>query len=196
MPLGIKPTVDFAFKKIFGSPGNASVLIGLLNAILRLPSPIVRVEILNPFSYQEFAEEKLIVLDIRARDSEGRWLNVEMQVTVFGGLLERLVYNRSPPGQRWNSGRSSCCMRIGMNRSGCGNCCRGLTSSKRSPSSKRWHPSQRIERCTTNGRRRSGVLQQLLHQDPTATANLLERFAQELEVMLSDLQQQLRSRGL
>jgi hypothetical protein len=42
MPLGIKPIVDFAFKKIFGSPENVPVLIGLLNAILRLPSPIVQ----------------------------------------------------------------------------------------------------------------------------------------------------------
>ena len=32
------------------------------------------------------------MLDIRARDSDGRSLNVEMQVTVFGGLLQRLVY--------------------------------------------------------------------------------------------------------
>ena len=92
MPLGIKPTVDFAFKRIFGSPENVPVLIGLLNAILRLPSPIVHAEILNPFSYQDFASDKLIVLDIRIRDSEGRWYNVEMQVTIFGGLLQRLVY--------------------------------------------------------------------------------------------------------
>ena len=92
MPLGIKPTVDFAFKKIFGSPENIAVLIGLLNAILKLPRPIVDVEILNPFSYQEFADDKQIVLDIRARDSAGRWLNIEMQVTVFAGLLKGLVY--------------------------------------------------------------------------------------------------------
>lgn len=92
MPLGIKPTVDFVFKKIFGSPQNSAALIGLLNAILDLPHPIVAVEILNPFSYQEFAESKLIVLDVRCRDSAGRWLNVEMQVSVYAGLLERLVY--------------------------------------------------------------------------------------------------------
>jgi len=78
MPLGINPTVDFAFKKIFGSPENAPVLIRLLNAILDFPCPIAHVEILNPFSYQDFAEEKLVVLDIRARDSAGRWLNVEI----------------------------------------------------------------------------------------------------------------------
>ena len=67
-------------------------LIGLLNAILDLKRPIEAVEILNPFSYQEFAESKLIVLDVRCRDTAGRWLNVEMQVSVYSGLLERLVY--------------------------------------------------------------------------------------------------------
>lgn len=80
MPLGIKPTVDFAFKKIFGSPENAEALIGLLNAILDLSQPIEEVEILNPFSYQDFEDDKLIVLDVRARDSTGRMLNIEMQV--------------------------------------------------------------------------------------------------------------------
>ena len=92
MPLGIRPTVDFAFKKIFGSPQNSAALIGLLNAILELDRPVERVEILNPFNYQEFTESKLIVLDVRCRDSAGRWLNVEMQVSAYAGLIERLVY--------------------------------------------------------------------------------------------------------
>jgi hypothetical protein len=48
MPLGIRPTVDFAFKKIFGSPQNTLALIGLLNAILDRDHPIEAVEILNP----------------------------------------------------------------------------------------------------------------------------------------------------
>ena len=95
MALGIKPTVDFVFKKVFGSPENVAVLIGLLNAILELAHPIVHVRILNPFSYQEFADDKLIVLDIRARDSAGRGLNIEMQVSIFTGLLQRLVYYAS-----------------------------------------------------------------------------------------------------
>jgi len=43
MPLGIKPTVDFAFKKIFGSPESVLALIGLLNAVLELADPIVEV---------------------------------------------------------------------------------------------------------------------------------------------------------
>jgi predicted transposase/invertase (TIGR01784 family) len=114
MPLGIKPTVDFVFKKVFGSPENVAVLIGLLNAILKLPHPIVYVEILNPFSYQEFADDKLIVLDIRARDSADRWLNIEMQVTIFAGLLQRLVYyagtmyvGQLAPGQNYSDLQSA-----------------------------------------------------------------------------------------
>jgi predicted transposase/invertase (TIGR01784 family) len=92
MILGIRPTVDFAFKKIFGSPQNSAALMGLLNAILNLRDPIAFVEILNPFSYQEFAESKLIVLDVRCKDSTGRYLNVEMQVSVYAGLVQRLMY--------------------------------------------------------------------------------------------------------
>ena len=92
MALGIKPTVDFAFKKIFGSPENVHRLIGLLNAILELPAPITDVKILNPFNYQEFVGDKQIILDVRARDSTGRWLNIEMQVSVVCGLTQRLAY--------------------------------------------------------------------------------------------------------
>ncbi|MEL7267918.1 MAG: Rpn family recombination-promoting nuclease/putative transposase, partial [Planctomycetota bacterium] len=92
MPFGIRPTVDFAFKMIFGSPDNASALIGLLNAVLRRTNPIAAVEILNPFTYQEFEGSKPIVLDIRFRDSAGRWLNVEMQLTRHAGFVQRLVY--------------------------------------------------------------------------------------------------------
>ena len=56
MPLGIRPTVDFALKKIFGSPQNSDALVGLLNAVLDFADPVESVEILNPFSYQEFQD--------------------------------------------------------------------------------------------------------------------------------------------
>jgi len=92
MPLGIKPTVDFAYKKIFGTPENSPALVGLANAVLAPDEQIVEVQILNPFNYQDFADDKLIVLDIRARDAAGRWLNIEMQLNVVAGLQQRLVY--------------------------------------------------------------------------------------------------------
>jgi predicted transposase/invertase (TIGR01784 family) len=59
MILGIDPKVDFAFKRVFGDPRNADILIHFLNAILRLPEPIVSIEIMNPFSDKDFSDDKL-----------------------------------------------------------------------------------------------------------------------------------------
>lgn len=92
MGLGIDPTNDYVFRLAFGDPANSDLLIHLLNAILDLPSPIVDVEILNPFIEQEFETDKLAILDIKARDSDGRLLNVEMQKSVTPALRERLIY--------------------------------------------------------------------------------------------------------
>ena len=92
MGLGIDPTNDYVFRLTFGDPANSDLLIDLLNAILQLPSPIAEVEILNPFIEQEFETDKLAILDIKARDSDGRLLNIEMQKSVTPALRERLVY--------------------------------------------------------------------------------------------------------
>ena len=70
-PIGIRPTNDFAFKKTFGSPENKVALISLLNAILTLPVPIVDVTIENPYNLQDFQNDKLSILDIRAVDQRG-----------------------------------------------------------------------------------------------------------------------------
>jgi predicted transposase/invertase (TIGR01784 family) len=92
VPLGIDPTVDYAFKRLFGDPANSDLLIHLLNAVLRLDFPIVEVQILNPFNEKEFAEDKLSVLDIKARDASRAWFNIEMQGKALGWLRQRIVY--------------------------------------------------------------------------------------------------------
>ncbi len=92
MPLGIRPTVDFAFKKTFGDPNHRLTLISLLNAILDLPSPIVDVTIENPFNYQDFLNDKLSILDVKAKDATGSVFNIEMQLTVTTGLIKRVVF--------------------------------------------------------------------------------------------------------
>jgi predicted transposase/invertase (TIGR01784 family) len=95
MALGIDPTVDYAFKKLFGDPENSDLLIHLLNAVLKPDSPIVKVELLNPFNDKEFIEDKLSVLDIKARDALGAWYNVEMQSNASRVLRQRLPYYNS-----------------------------------------------------------------------------------------------------
>jgi predicted transposase/invertase (TIGR01784 family) len=91
-PIGIRPTNDFAFKKTFGSPENKQALISLLNAILSLPVPIVDVTIENPYNLQDFQNDKLSILDIRAVDQRGAIYDVEMQLSTHSGLVKRIVF--------------------------------------------------------------------------------------------------------
>jgi len=92
VPLGIRPTNDFAFLKSFGSSGNTLALKSLLNAILQLPVPIAEVMLQNPFNRQEFEDDKASILDIRAVDQQGAIYDIEMQVSNQPGLVPRLVF--------------------------------------------------------------------------------------------------------
>ena len=92
MSIGIRPTNDFAFKKIFGTPENKFILISLLNAILRLAKPIVDLTIQNPFNLQDFKDDKLSILDIKAVDQDDAIYDIEMQLSIFSGLVKRIVF--------------------------------------------------------------------------------------------------------
>lgn len=90
MKLGIDPKVDYAFKKLFGSLQNKRLLIAFLKAVLR--EEIVDVEILNPFTEKDFVDDKLSILDIKARLSDGRLINIEMQMVVTAIYPNRALY--------------------------------------------------------------------------------------------------------
>jgi predicted transposase/invertase (TIGR01784 family) len=92
MLIGIRPINDFAFKKTFGSPENKQALISLLNAILGLRNPIIDVTIENPYSLQDFKDDKLSILDIKAIDQTGAIYDVEIQLSIFSGLIQRIVF--------------------------------------------------------------------------------------------------------
>jgi len=92
MPIGIDPKVDYAFKLVFGSPDHTAITIHFLNAVLELPQPITWVEILNPIHGQDFSDDKLSVLDVLARDAEGRRYNIEMQTTLPPELVKRITF--------------------------------------------------------------------------------------------------------
>jgi predicted transposase/invertase (TIGR01784 family) len=92
VPLAADPKVDYAFKRVFGDPRNADILIHLLNAILRPQPPIRSIEILNPFSDKDFADDKLSVLDIRARDQQGQLFDIEMQLLLPHDFKGRILY--------------------------------------------------------------------------------------------------------
>ena len=92
MALGIDPTVDYAFKRLFGDPNHVAVLLHLLNAIFEGQFRVAGVEILTPFLAKDFEDDKLGILDLRIRDTEGRSYYLEMQTTIPAGLTSRFAY--------------------------------------------------------------------------------------------------------
>jgi len=92
MAIGIDPKVDFAFKLVLGNPEHTAITIHFLNAVLGGSPRIKHVEILNPILDQETNDDKLAILDVRAQDDQGRWLNIEMQTTAEVGLRQRLAF--------------------------------------------------------------------------------------------------------
>ena len=57
-----------------------------------LESPITDVTIENPYNLQDFESDKLSILDIKAMDQSGAIYDIEMQLTVFTGLVQRIVF--------------------------------------------------------------------------------------------------------
>lgn len=89
---GIDPRVDYAFKKVFGTETNVPVLADLLNAVLKPAQRIVELRLLNPFNEKDAADDKLSILDVKARDDLGRHYNVEMQLFGSRVHLQRILY--------------------------------------------------------------------------------------------------------
>jgi predicted transposase/invertase (TIGR01784 family) len=92
MVIGINPTVDFACKKVLGSPDHPAITLHFLNAILGGEPRIAQVTILNPIVDKDYEADKLSILDILATDETGRRLNIEVQRGARPGLSKRLTY--------------------------------------------------------------------------------------------------------
>jgi len=88
----INPRVDFAFKKLFGSEENKDLLISLINAIVSERDQVAEVELKNPYNLAAYQAGKMSVLDIKARSVDGRWFNVEMQISEDYHFDKRAIY--------------------------------------------------------------------------------------------------------
>ena len=84
---GIDPKVDLAFKKVFGSEAHRQLTVSLINAVLQPPpwDALAELELMNPYNEQIKMDDKLSILDIKARDDRGRLFNVEMQLDWTSG---------------------------------------------------------------------------------------------------------------
>src|SRR5229473_2047717 len=94
MILNVDPKVDYAFKHVFGRRETQRILIDVINSVLN-PPPTHRIcdlDLQNPFNPKEALDDKLSILDIKARDQSGRQFNVEMQMLAFRYYEKRILY--------------------------------------------------------------------------------------------------------
>jgi predicted transposase/invertase (TIGR01784 family) len=84
--------VDFAFKKLFGSEENQDILLSLINAIVSEQEQVVEVELKNPYSLTDYLTGKMPLLNIKAKSKNGRWFNIEMQISEDFNFDKRALY--------------------------------------------------------------------------------------------------------
>lgn len=93
----LNPKTDFAFKRIFGSDQSHDILLSFLNALLSLEGPyrLEEVDILDPYMYMapQILGMKETYVDVKARDGQGCWYIIEMQVLNVEGFEKRVLYN-------------------------------------------------------------------------------------------------------
>ena len=90
----IDPKVDCVFKALLGAEPNRNLLTHFLNAILaaELTAPIIGVSILNPYNDQEFVDDKLSIVDVKAEDQQGQIYQIEIQLASHRHLPARILY--------------------------------------------------------------------------------------------------------
>ncbi|MCM3185925.1 Rpn family recombination-promoting nuclease/putative transposase [Priestia megaterium] len=86
--------VDFAFKSLFGTHGNESILAAFLNAALRFPDDkkIQTVQLLDPHFNKENQEDKRSILDVHAQLEDGTRVNIEIQLNNKHDMEKRTLY--------------------------------------------------------------------------------------------------------
>jgi predicted transposase/invertase (TIGR01784 family) len=91
----IDPKIDCVFKALLGAEHNRNLLVHFLNAIIGtdLANPIETVDILNPYNDKEFLEDKLSIVDVKAKDGAGRLYQIEIQLLNYANLSSRILYN-------------------------------------------------------------------------------------------------------
>lgn len=88
------PTIDFAFKRIFGTEKYKAATIGLLNAFIK-DRHVSDVKFLNTELTEQTTLERKAVLDILCKDQDGAEFIVELQKRRQEHFTERTVFYAS-----------------------------------------------------------------------------------------------------
>ena len=93
-PTHLSALLDIVFKYLLGSRESTPLLTEFINAVEKdsgFPE-IEEITIENPFNEKTFLDDKLSIIDVRARDKEGKWYNIEVQLQGQKHFPERALY--------------------------------------------------------------------------------------------------------
>ena len=90
----LSPTMDFVFKRLFGTEDNQTVLLDFLNSVfLDAEQPhITHIDLLNPYLEKDHEDDKLGIVDVRARTEDGALIDIEVQVAPDPDFDRRTLY--------------------------------------------------------------------------------------------------------
>ena len=92
----IDPRIDYAFKLIFGTPGNEDLLLRLVQAIL--PEKHVATVELSPQEQEGLRPSaRRSVIDVKCKTDDGSDLIIEMQIKEQEDFSDRLIFYSSFP---------------------------------------------------------------------------------------------------
>ena len=88
----LTPKIDIAFKRIFGVEENKDLLMSFINSVVSEEDKVADLTILNPYNPQNFANDKLSILDVKARGENGKLFNIEIQIANEGDYDKRALF--------------------------------------------------------------------------------------------------------
>ena len=87
----LNPKLDYVFKRIFGSAGNEKITKSFLEAITKENITDIKLDC-NPITEKDLYDDKISILDIKAKIDNSINCNIEMQIVDRKNIEKRILY--------------------------------------------------------------------------------------------------------
>ena len=87
----LNPKLDYVFKRIFGSVGNEKITKSFLEAITKEKITDIKLDC-NPITEKDLYDDKISILDIKAKINNNINCNIEMQIVDRKNIEKRILY--------------------------------------------------------------------------------------------------------
>ena len=87
----LDPKIDYVFKRIFGHVGNEDITEELISSIIRRKVSDLKLDN-NPILEKDMLDDKIGILDIKAKIDNEINCDIEMQIVDRGNIEKRILY--------------------------------------------------------------------------------------------------------